>query len=213
MIHGSCHGTVPTRASAGPGNELYARRHLPDRSQRLLLHARLLALVAATLFPPIVHASFLPPALLDTAADIIALLVLFVVPVGVLVVFWLVHILPEKAAEKRQHPQKEAIKAVCLLSLFFGGMLWPLAWIWAYTKPVGYKLAYGTDKHDDYYKKLAHKDAAAARALQEDVTRLRLELEALEKKGVVPAELRAIREQLAVLESKLSSPKREGGAS
>jgi hypothetical protein len=32
-----------------------------------------------------------------------------------------------------------------LLSLFFGGMLWPLAWLWAYSKPVLYKMAYGVD--------------------------------------------------------------------
>ena len=35
----------------------------------------------------------------------------------------------------------------------FGGLLWPLAWLWAYTKPVLYQMAYGTDKvahgHDD----------------------------------------------------------------
>ena len=58
----------------------------------------------------------------------------------------MVHILPEKIAEKKKHPQTDAIKTLCLLSLFFGGMLWPLAWLWAYSKPVMYKLAYGTDK-------------------------------------------------------------------
>ncbi len=30
-------------------------------------------------------------------------------------------------------------------------MLWPLAWLWAYSKPVFHKLAYGTDKHEDFY--------------------------------------------------------------
>ena len=64
----------------------------------------------------------------------------------------MVHVLPEKIAHKRHHPQLEAIKTLCLLSLVFGGLLWPLAWLWAYTKPVGYKLAYGTDKHPDYFK-------------------------------------------------------------
>jgi hypothetical protein len=24
--------------------------------------------------------------------------------------------------------------------------LWPLAWLWAYSKPVMYKMAYGTDR-------------------------------------------------------------------
>ena len=51
--------------------------------------------------------------------------------------------MPEKIAHKRHHPQLEAIKTLCLLSLVFGGLLWPIAWLWAYTKPVGYKLAYG----------------------------------------------------------------------
>jgi hypothetical protein len=67
--------------------------------------------------------------------------------------FWLVHILPEKVAEKREHPQAKAIQCLCLLSLAFGGLLWPLAWLWAYSKPVMYKLAYGTDRvphgHDE----------------------------------------------------------------
>ncbi|MDF3014689.1 MAG: hypothetical protein K0Q78_2893, partial [Cellvibrio sp.] len=40
-----------------------------------------------------------------------------------------------------------------LLSLVFGGLLWPIAWLWAFTKPVNYKMAYGTDKHDDYFLK------------------------------------------------------------
>jgi hypothetical protein len=83
---------------------------------------------------------------LEHAADFIAWVVLAVVPVAGIYVFWALHILPEKVARKKQHPQKEAIHALCLLSLFFGGLLWPLAWLWAHTKPVFYRAAYGTDK-------------------------------------------------------------------
>ena len=83
--------------------------------------------------------------------DWIAIIVLIVVPVVVIVVFWIVHVLPEKIAEKRHHPQKDAIHTLCLLSLVFGGLLWPLAWLWAYTRPVAYRMAYGTDKHEDYF--------------------------------------------------------------
>jgi CBS domain containing-hemolysin-like protein len=72
--------------------------------------------------------------------------VLVIVPIVGIAVFWLVHILPEKIAEKKQHPQAKAIQTLCLLSLAFGGLLWPFAWLWAYTKPVLYKMAYGTDK-------------------------------------------------------------------
>ena len=116
----------------------------------------LLTVVAAwallLLLPAPAAASLLSPAAEDKLADILAVVVLFIVPIGGIVVFWLVHVMPEKIAHKNHHPQFEAIRTLCLLSLAFGGLLWPLAWLWAYTKPVGYKLAYGTDKHPDYFK-------------------------------------------------------------
>ena len=104
------------------------------------------------------------PEIEDTVASYLAIFIIFFVPVAFIVLFWLVHILPEQIAHKRHHPQFEAIRTLCLLSLVFGGLLWPLAWIWAYTKPVGYKLAYGTDKHPDYYKEhgLPEPDSATA---------------------------------------------------
>jgi hypothetical protein len=85
---------------------------------------------------------------LDAVADGIAWVALIVGPIIVIAVFWLIHILPEKIAEARKHPQKKAIHTLCILSLFFGGLLWPLAFLWAYSKPVLYKLAYGTDVAD-----------------------------------------------------------------
>ena len=39
----------------------------------------------------------------------------------------------------------------------FGGLLWPIAWLWAFTKPIGYRMAYGTDKHEDYFDEMAEK--------------------------------------------------------
>jgi hypothetical protein len=99
---------------------------------------------------------------LDKAADVLTWVVLVVAPIVGIVVFLLVHILPEKIAEKKQHPQAKAIQCLCLLSLAFGGLLWPLAWLWAYTKPVLYKMAYGTDQvahgHED--APMPDKDAA-----------------------------------------------------
>ena len=111
----------------------------------------LIVLAWSLLSPTTAHASLLSPELEDKMADFLAIFVLFVVPVGGIVVFWLLHIMPEKIAHQRHHPQFEAIRTLCLLSLVFGGLLWPIAWLWAYTKPVGYKMAYGTDKHSDYY--------------------------------------------------------------
>ena len=140
------------------------------------------------------NAAFLSGEALDTAADWVAIVVLIVVPVVVIVVFWLVHILPEKIAEKRHHPQKDAIKTLCLLSLVFGGLLWPIAWLWAYTRPVGYRMAYGTDKHEDYFVERGEKakegdllpaeiDAPARRARRDGRARaaFRPQLETLRK--------------------------------
>ena len=104
-----------------------------------------LAFLAAMFLPSEARASFLSPELEDKLANFLALFVIIFVPVVLIVLFWMVHILPEKIAHKRHHPQFEAIRTLCLLSLAFGGLLWPLAWIWAYTKPTLYKMAYGTD--------------------------------------------------------------------
>jgi Protein of unknown function (DUF3302) len=104
----------------------------------------LIALVLLTL-PARAQASLFHGETLDAIANGISWVVLIVGPIIGIAVFWLVHILPEKIAEKRRHPQAKAIQCVCLLSLCFGGILWPLAWLWAYTKPVLHKMAYGTD--------------------------------------------------------------------
>jgi len=174
---------------------------------------RSLAAVCLAAGAPAAHASIFQGEALDKAADIVALVVLFVVPVLLVAVFWLVHILPEKVAEQREHPQKDAIKTLCLLSLAFGGLLWPIAWIMAYSKPVLYKMAYGRDKHDDYYRELAEKDAADATLLSGDVTRLRAELDGLAARGRLPAELQEMRERLVALEARVVAPPgREGAA-
>ena len=142
------------------------------------------------------RAAFLSGEALDTAADILAIVVLIIVPVVAIVVFWLVHVLPEKIAEKRHHPQRDAIQTLCLLSLVFGGLLWPLAWLWAYTKPVAYRVAYGTDRHEDYYEEMAEKHRAG-QLLREEILHLREDLEAMEKRGALPPKLRALKDELA----------------
>ena len=82
------------------------QRSREQRSERGLLRSEWACLVAcAALLPTSARASFLPPEMLDKAADIVALVVLCFVPIAVIVVFWLVHVLPDKTAEKRHHPQ------------------------------------------------------------------------------------------------------------
>jgi CBS domain containing-hemolysin-like protein len=109
-------------------------------------------LLALMFVPTSAHASIFEGETLDNVANVLTWVVLVVAPLVAIAVFLLIHILPEKIAEKKGHPQTKAIQCLCLLSLFFGGILWPLAWLWAYTKPVIHKLAYGTDKmpHHDH---------------------------------------------------------------
>jgi len=141
---------------------------------------RLLA-ASAPLASTAAHASFMSGETLDSAANVLAWIVLIIVPVVGITVFWLVHILPEKVAEKKRHPQAKAIQVLCLLSLVFGGLLWPLAWLWAYSKPVMYKLAYGTDVSDEHHGEAAGEAAAAPdAAVHDEIARLRSRLATLE---------------------------------
>lgn len=123
----------------------YATSRQP-RSRGFVLFVALMFLA----LPSRAHASFLHGETLDTVANVIAWFAFIIVPPVLIVVFLLVHILPEKVAEKRKHPQLGAIKCLCLLSLCFGGLLWPIAWLWAYSKPVLHKMAYGTDVDDSH---------------------------------------------------------------
>jgi hypothetical protein len=115
----------------------------------MVLLVPLILAAVLLLLPSAAHASFLQGEALDTMADVIAWVALIIVPIVGISVFWIVHILPEKIAEKKKHPQTKAIQMLCLLSLVFGGMLWPIAWLWATTKPVLHKAAYGTDVWDE----------------------------------------------------------------
>jgi CBS domain containing-hemolysin-like protein len=161
------------------------------------------ASVGALMAPGVARGSFLSGDALDSFASFLAVFILIVVPIAAVVLFWLVHILPEKIAERRHHPQQDAIKTLCLLSLVFGGLLWPLAWLWAYTRPALYRMAYGTDKHESYYRELAEKEGRHAGMLAEDVAVMRRDLATLAQRGAGPAELASMQERLAILESRL----------
>jgi CBS domain containing-hemolysin-like protein len=122
------------------------------------------------------EASFIHGETLDTVANVIAWFALILAPIVLITVFLMIHILPEKIAHKRGHPQTGAIQCLCLLSLVFGGLLWPIAWLWAYTKPVLHKMAYGTDKAEDHGAD-APDDSAA------EIERLRARLNELEARN------------------------------
>jgi CBS domain containing-hemolysin-like protein len=144
---------------------------------------------AAALVPAAARASFLPPELMDTAATILAWIVIFVAPVIAIGLFLIVHVLPEKIAEHNHHPQQGAIKTLCFLSLVFGGLLWPIAWLWAYTRPVVYKAAYGTEKHEHYFVEMGAR-AARGELDQFELDHLRDELAEMASKGTLPKAIR-----------------------
>jgi len=60
-------------------------------------------------------------------------------------------------------------------------LLWPFAWLWAYTKPVLHKMAYGTDVGEPH----GHGESEATEE-QKEIEKLRArvaELEAKNKSG------------------------------
>jgi Protein of unknown function (DUF3302) len=69
--------------------------------------------------------------------DVFALLVLLVLLVAVLAAIGVLGALPGYIARNRNHPQADAINVAGWVGLLFGGVLWPLALIWAYMRPSG----------------------------------------------------------------------------
>jgi hypothetical protein len=133
---------------------------------------------AVMALPAQAHASLFHGETLDSIANGISWVVLIVGPIIGIAIFWLVHILPEKIAHKKMHPQTRAIQCLCLLSLCFGGLLWPIAWLWAYTKPVLHKMAYGTDVDES----LGHHGQEVSKE-DNEIEKLRARLAELEAKA------------------------------
>jgi CBS domain containing-hemolysin-like protein len=180
------------------GTATGAISRVPTTMMRLLLFLLALGL------PADARASLLSPELEDKLATFLAIFILFFVPVVLIVLFWMVHILPEKIAHKRNHPQFEAIRTLCLLSLVFGGLLWPFAWLWAYSKPVFHKMAYGTDTGEHGHEGDAWEEGQGGRP---QAVGLHERLARLEERGVPSSELKTLRADLEALEAKFAGAK------
>ena len=96
-------------------DELRSRASTP-RQVIWLIALGLLAL------PTTAHASMFHGETLDSIANGIAWVVLVIAPIIGIAAFWLVHILPEKIAEKKKHPQTHAIQCLCNHSTFSGSI-------------------------------------------------------------------------------------------
>ena len=151
-------------------------RSLAKPRRRCWRRFALLLALALISSPTRAHASLFHGETLDAIANGISWVVLIIAPIIGVVAFWLVHILPEKIAHKKKHPQTRAIQCLCLLSLCFGGLLWPLAWLWAYTKPVLHRMAYGTDV-DESLSHVGHEVTEEDKEIEKLRTRI-AELEA-----------------------------------
>lgn len=151
------------------------------------------------------HASLLTPEKLDVAAFFLAWFIVIVFPVAGTILFLMVHMLPEKIAERRHHPQKEAIKTLTILSLIFGGMLWPICWLWAYVRPTSYRAVYGTTKHEDYYYEMGEK-AKAGELSEDELAQLREEIDAMADTGTLPLKLKLLRKELAAAQAAPAGP-------
>lgn len=152
---------------------------------------RVAGALALGLAPGWASASFLHGEALDNFAMGMAWFVVIVMPIVGITIFWKLHVLPEKIAAARHHPQKDAIHILCLLSLAFGGLLWPLAWLWAYTRPTASFMAYGTEKHEDYFHQMGERWRKGELSADEG-DELHDELEAVAAKGRLPRKLKAL---------------------
>ena len=70
-----------------------------------------------------------------TGLDIFALIVLIVLVLAVLAGWAMLGMYPGKIAKQRNHPQAEAIAVCGWWGAITLGILTPLAFIWAYSKP------------------------------------------------------------------------------
>ena len=70
-----------------------------------------------------------------TGLDYFTFVVLAVLVAAGLAAAFVLGGLPGRIAEKRKHPQADAIRVAGWIGLLTLGVLWPFALIWAYTKP------------------------------------------------------------------------------
>ena len=94
---------------------------------------------------------------LDAFAFFVFAVLIFV---GVIIVVSLGK-LPGQLARKWEHPQASAINAMSWIGIATGGLLWPIAFIWAFMNPIGAKSA--AIKDDRQSPSAVEADAAAMR--------------------------------------------------
>ena len=69
--------------------------------------------------------------------EIFALIILIIVAAAIIGIWLFLAMLPGKTARKRNHPQADAINVCGWVGAIAGGVIWPVAIVWAYTNPRG----------------------------------------------------------------------------
>ena len=81
-----------------------------------------------------------------TALDIFTFIVMAVLLVVAAVVVAMLGAMPGKIARRRNHPQAEAINVCGWLGIITLGLAWPVAFVWAYTRPAGGVMGQGDER-------------------------------------------------------------------
>ena len=87
-----------------------------------------------------------------TGLDLFALLVLLTLFVAIIAAWVILGMLPGRIARSRHHPQAEAIHICGWAGAFTMGIISPIAYIWAYTKPIAKSANRVTSLANAYYE-------------------------------------------------------------
>jgi hypothetical protein len=80
--------------------------------------------------------------------DIFALIILLVLLIAVVAIWVILGMMPGRIARQRNHPQADAINVCGWWGVLTLGILLPLAYIWAYTKPIARPISTGSGADD-----------------------------------------------------------------
>ena len=114
--------------------------------------------------------------------EYLALGLLLLIVTGVFYVFMYIHDIPYELAEKRHHPQKDAIYWGCWLSLFTLHVLWPFIFLWAVSKPAKVEMTGGDSSGRDTHEGDGELAADASTAAASEIKQLRDQLTALQSR-------------------------------
>ena len=95
--------------------------------------------------------------------------------------------LPKRIAVKRNHPQVDAINAASWISLAFGGLAWPIAFVWAFLRAGDAGRPAGGDEPQTSRDATQVVTSETLRELRQQMSELRAELASLKRTHHTPS--------------------------